>query len=150
MNQPVQRYTISTQLSLGYAEAVDAVRGALDEQGFGVLTEIDLAAALKAKLGKDLAPQIILGACRPPLAYQALQADPSVAALLPCNVVVRQLTPTSSLVEAFDPEAMLSFSTNTAIAEVAADAKRRLQAAIDALDAAHDMSRASDGQEASS
>lgn len=139
MNQPPadRTYTISTQLSLGYADAVDAVRDALSKQGFGVLTEIDLAAALKAKLGKDLPPQVILGACRPPLAYQALRADPSVAALLPCNVVVRQLGPTSTLVEAFDPQAMLSFSTSTAIDEVAADAKHRLQTAIDALHAAH-------------
>lgn len=134
---PEQAYTISTRLPLPYAEAVSAVRAALADQGFGVLTEVDLAATMKAKLDKDLPPQVILGACRPPLAYQALQADPSVAALLPCNVVVRQLDPATSLVEAFDPQAMLSFSTDSAIGEVAADAKQRLQAALQSLQAAH-------------
>ncbi len=128
-------YTLTTTLPLAYADALAAVRGALADQGFGVLTEIDLAATLKAKLGKEVAAQTILGACRPPLAYQALQADPSVAALLPCNVVVREISPTSSVVEAFDPEAMLSFSTGETIAEVAADAKQRLRAALDALPA---------------
>jgi uncharacterized protein (DUF302 family) len=133
-------YTISTRLHLGYSESLDAVRRALADQGFGILTEVDLAATIKAKLDKDLPPQVILGACRPPLAYQALQADPSVAVLLPCNVVVRQLDQTSTLVEAFDPETMLSFSASTAIEEVAADARRRLQSAIDALTAAQEPS----------
>ena len=143
MNQPTDRtYTISTQLPLAFADAVEAVRGALADQGFGILTEIDLAATMKAKLDKDLPPQVILGACRPPLAYQALQADPSVAAMLPCNVVVRQLDPVRTLVEAFDPQAMLSFSTSPAIGEVAADAQSRLQAAIDTLRRAHPTSQA--------
>lgn len=133
-------YTISATLSLAYPAAVEAVRSALADQGFGVLTEIDLAATMKAKLDKDLPPQLILGACRPPLAYQALQADPSVAALLPCNVVVRQLDAGSTLVEAFDPQAMLSFSTSPAIGAVAADARSRLQSAINALGSAHPVS----------
>ena len=100
-------YTLSTTVDRPYAETVEAVRAALSEQGFGVLSEIDLAATLKAKLDVDVAPQVILGACRPPLAYQALQADPSVATMLPCNVVVRALDDTTSVVEAFDPDAMV-------------------------------------------
>lgn len=126
-------YTIRTELTLGFAEAVEAVRSALTEQGFGVLTEIDLAGTLKTKLDVDLPPQVILGACRPPLAYRALQADPSIAAMLPCNVVVRQLAATTTLVEAFDPKAMVSFSSSAALAEVAADAEVRLRAAIGSL-----------------
>jgi uncharacterized protein (DUF302 family) len=126
-------YTLSTTLARAYAETVAAVRDALTEQGFGVLTEIDLAATLKAKLDVDLAPQIILGACRPPLAYAALQADPSVAAMLPCNVVVRSLDQTTTVVEAFDPDAMTSFSQSDAVRSVAEDAKQRLTAALDAL-----------------
>ncbi len=126
-------YTLSVTLPVAYDEAVSAVREALTEQGFGILTEIDLAATMKAKLDQDIAPQVILGACRPLLAYQAIQADPSVAAMLPCNVVVRALGDDTSRVEAFDPDAMMSFSTGEAIAEVAADAKKRLSAALDRL-----------------
>jgi uncharacterized protein (DUF302 family) len=130
-------YTLGVTLPLPYTVAVAAVREALGEQGFGVLTEIDLAATLKAKLDVDVAPQVILGACRPPLAYQALQADPSVAAMLPCNVVVRALDDSTSQVEAFDPDAMMSFSAGEAIALVAADAKQRLVAMLRSLSEQH-------------
>ncbi len=98
-----------------------------------MLTEIDLAATLKAKLDVDIAPQVILGACRPPLAYQALQADPSIGTLLPCNVVVRAVDEHTSLVEALDPDAMMSFSDSDAVRTVATDAKHRLSAALTAL-----------------
>ena len=144
---PNQSYTISTTLPLSYPDAVEAVRAALADQGFGVLTEIDLAATMQAKLGKDLSPQVILGACRPPLAYEALQADPSVAALLPCNVVVRELGAATTIVEALDPEAMLSLSASQAIGQVAADAKRRLHAAVRTLQTAHGPARPDHRQE---
>ena len=127
-------YTLSTTVQSPYEETVAAVREALSDQGFGVLTEIDLAATLQAKLGVEVAPQVILGACRPPLAYAAIQSDPSVAAMLPCNVVVRSLDHASTIVEAFDPDAMLSFSESDAIRTVAQDAKERLTAMLDALD----------------
>ena len=126
-------YTLSTTVARPYVETVEAVRSALGEQGFGVLTEIDLAATLKSKLDVDIAPQVILGACRPPLAYAAIQADPSVAAMLPCNVVVRSLDETTTVVEAFDPDAMTSFSHSDAVRSVAEDAKQRLNATLDAL-----------------
>ncbi len=126
-------YTLSTIVARPYPETVDAVRSALSEQGFGVLTEIDLAATLQAKLDVDVAPQVILGACRPPLAYQAIQADPSVAAMLPCNVVVRAVDDDSCVVEAFDPDAMTSFSGSDAVRTVAEDAKQRLVAVLAAL-----------------
>lgn len=120
-------YTLSTILDRPYNEAVEAVRAALAEQGFGVLTEIDLAATLKSKLDVDIAAQVILGACRPPLAYEAVQADPSIAAVLPCNVVVRAVSEQACIVEAFDPTAMLAFSDNAAIRSVADDASQRLR-----------------------
>jgi len=126
-------YTLSTTVERPYDETVAATRAALGDQGFGILTEIDLAATLKAKLDVDVAPQVILGACRPPLAYQALQIDPSIAAVLPCNVVVRSLGATSTLVEAFDPDAMMGMAGNDALDPVGADAKQRLTAALAAL-----------------
>jgi uncharacterized protein (DUF302 family) len=132
----VTGYTISTTVSRPFGVTVDAVRAALAEQGFGVLTEIDLAATMKAKLDVEISPQVILGACRPTLAYQALQADPSVAAVLPCNVVVRSLDAATTLVEAFDPDAMMAFSDVDAVHEVGAEAKDRLTRALAALDGA--------------
>jgi uncharacterized protein (DUF302 family) len=118
-----------------YAEAVERVRGALADQGFGILTEIDLKATLKSKLDVDVPPQIILGACRPALAYEALSVDPSIAAVLPCNVVVRAVDETTTIVEAFDPDAMMGLADNAALHTVATDAKQRLTAALAMLDA---------------
>lgn len=128
-------YTIRITTKRPYDDAVVAVREQLAEQGFGVLTEIDLKVTLKAKLDVDLEPQIILGACRPPLAYQALQAEPSIAALLPCNVVVRAEGDTT-VVEAFDPAVMTSFvaEPSDALRAVSEDARTRLAAALAALE----------------
>lgn len=103
-----------------------------------MLTEIDLKATLKAKLDVEVTPQVILGACRPQLAHQALQADPSIAALLPCNVVVRALDDTTTTVEAFDPNTMMSFAGAAGASEtlraVASDARDRLTTALAALE----------------
>jgi uncharacterized protein (DUF302 family) len=126
-------YTLTTELAQPYAAAVEAVRAALTQQGFGILTEIDLAATMKAKLDVDLPPQVILGACRPPLAYEAIQVDPSIAAVLPCNVVVRSVDEATTIVEAFDPDAMMGLAGAGALDTVAADAKQRLTAALAAL-----------------
>jgi uncharacterized protein (DUF302 family) len=126
-------YTITTTLNQPYATAVEAVRAALGDQGFGVLTEIDLKATLKDKLDVDIEPQVILGACRPPLAYEAIQAEPSIAAVLPCNVVVRTVNEHTTVVEAFDPDAMMGLADNVALHAVAADAKQRLNAAFSTL-----------------
>ncbi len=126
-------FTLSATLPRSYDDAVEAVRAALGEQGFGILTEIDLKATLKAKLDVDVAPQVILGACRPALAHEALGVDPSIAAVLPCNVVVRALDEGTTLVEAFDPDAMMGLADNAALHAVAADAKERLTAALAAL-----------------
>jgi uncharacterized protein (DUF302 family) len=125
-------YTLRTEVALPYEAAVEAARAALTEQGFGILTEIDLAATMKAKLGVDLPPEVILGACRPPLAYQAIQADPSIATVLPCNVVVRS-TQDGTVIEALDPAAMMALSDDTALEAVATDARQRLVAALATL-----------------
>lgn len=126
--------TIAIETSRGYDETVALVREQLAEAGFGVLTEIDVRATLKTKLDVDVAPQIILGACRPQLAHAALQADPSIAAMLPCNVVVRT-DGDHTVVEAFDPHAMLAMSDTVppALREVADDARTRLTGALEAV-----------------
>ena len=126
-------YALHTTLDQPYAAAVDHVRAALGEQGFGVLTEIDLQATLKAKLDVDIAPQVILGACRPPLAYAALQAEPAIGLLLPCNIVVRALDETSTAVEAVDPQMMVAMTDNPALQNVSDDATTRLRAALTSL-----------------
>lgn len=126
-------YTLAATIARPYAEVLDATRAALSDQGFGILTEIDLAATMKTKLDVELPPQVILGACRPQLAYEAIQVDPSIAAVLPCNVVVRSLDASSTIVEAFDPDAMMGLAGSGALDEVAADAKQRLLAVLAAL-----------------
>ena len=129
-------YTITTTLARPYDVAVEMVREALGEQGFGVLTEIDIKATLKTKLDVDVAPQVILGACRPALAHRALAAEPSIAAVLPCNVVVRAVDDATTVVEAFDPDAMMGLAHNDALSAVAAEARQRLTAALTSLDSA--------------
>jgi uncharacterized protein (DUF302 family) len=126
-------YGLSTTLDRPFGATVEATRSALADQGFGILTEIDLQATLKGKLGVDIEPQVILGACRPPLAYASLQAEPSIGLLLPCNVVVRSLGAERTLVEVLDPAVMEGLTGNPAIGEVAAEARTRLLAALDAL-----------------
>lgn len=126
-------YTIARTFTRPYEEVVEAVRAALAEQGFGILTEIDLKATLKAKLDVDVAPQVILGACRPALAHEALSSEPSIAAVLPCNVVVRAVDDTTTVVEAFDPDAMMGLADNPALHAVATDAKQRITSALASL-----------------
>ncbi len=127
------KYGIERTVDRPYDETVAAVRDALAEQGFGVLTEIDVRATLKTKLDVDVAPQVILGACRPPLAHQALQAEPSIGALLPCNVVVRALDESTTIVEAVDPQTMVALTDNEDLQPVADEAAARLRGALDAL-----------------
>lgn len=128
------KYTMSTTLDRPYVESVAAVRAALADQGFGILTEIDLKATMKEKLDVDVPPQVILGACRPQLAHAALLHDPSIAAVLPCNVVVRSVGDNATVVEAFDPNAMMGLAGD-ALRDVATDARQRLDAALTALTA---------------
>lgn len=131
-------YAISTTVDQPYDAVVTQVRAALDDQGFGILTEIDVKATMKAKLDADVPAQVILGACRPPLALAALQAEPSIGLLLPCNVVVRALDASTTAVEAIDPQTMVSVTGNSALQAVADDAARRLTVALDSLNDAPD------------
>jgi uncharacterized protein (DUF302 family) len=126
-------YTIAATVHRPYDETVAATRAALGDQGFGILTEIDLKATLKAKLDVDVPPQVILGACRPPLAYRAVQVEPSIATVLPCNVVVRSVDEQTTVVEAFDPDAMRKMADSPELDAVAEDARQRLTAALAAI-----------------
>lgn len=126
---------LSTTLHTGFDEAVEATRTALSEQGFGVLTEIDMQATLKAKLGEDMEEYLILGACNPPLAHRAVGVNRQIGLLLPCNVVVRR-DPTAAetvIVEAMNPDIMVEVTGEPALNPVAAEAATKLRAAIDSL-----------------
>jgi uncharacterized protein (DUF302 family) len=127
-------YALTTTVPAAYDETVAAVKEALGEQGFGVLTEIDLKATLKKKLDVDVPAQVILGACRPPLAYASLQAEPSIGLLLPCNVVVRE-SDAGTVVEAVDPQTMVALTENDELQPVADEARQRLEKALASLSA---------------
>lgn len=119
-------------LDLPFAASVEKVRAALQDQGFGVLTEIDVTATLKAKLGEQMEDYLILGACNPSLAHRALEVDRSLGLLLPCNVVLRA-TDGRTLVEIADPEMMVNLTSNPALEPIAKDARDRLTLVVTAL-----------------
>ncbi|GAA1991424.1 DUF302 domain-containing protein [Catenulispora subtropica] len=125
-------YGTAVTVDRPYAAVVEEVRAALADQGFGVLTEIDVQATLREKLGEETGPYLILGACNPPLAHRALTADPSIGLLLPCNVVVRA-DGDRTRVEALDPDVMVRFTGEPELEPVAAEAKKRLSAALEAV-----------------
>jgi uncharacterized protein (DUF302 family) len=128
-------YAISTTLHTTFEDAVERTRKALSDQGFGVLTEIDMKATLKAKLGEDMEDYLILGACNPPLAHRAVNADRQIGLLLPCNVVIRADVAAKGtvIVDAMDPQVMVQVSGEPGLRDVANDATAKLQAAIDSL-----------------
>lgn len=138
-------YGISTTVSGEFADVVEQTRQALAAEGFGVLTEIDVAATMKAKLDVDLAPYLILGACNPPLAHEALGIEPSLGLLLPCNVVVREVDG-SVVVEAIDPDAMVGATGNPDLHHIATEAGARLTRAIDSINDALSGANTSRGQ----
>ena len=123
-------YALTGETTLPLADAVARVREELKVEGFGVLTEIDVRATLKEKLDIDVEPYVILGACNPPLAHQALEAEPDLGVLLPCNVVVYERGGTTH-VSAVDAERMLSIVENDQLADVAEDVRARLAVVVD-------------------
>jgi uncharacterized protein (DUF302 family) len=125
-------YTFGTTVPMSVVEARPIVEAALKAEGFGVLTEIDVAATMKAKLGIDGPPYLILGACNPPLAHRALEAEPSAGALLPCNVVIREHGG-QTIIEAMDPAAVLGVVQSTVIEPIAREARERLLRVIASL-----------------
>jgi len=127
------KYDLSVTLGLPYEKAVDAVRAALKEQGFGVLTEIDVQATMREKLDVEMEPYVILGACNPPLAHRALEADRMIGLLLPCNVVVRADGDDRTLVQALDPAVMITVPEREELRPVADEAGKRIRAALDSL-----------------
>lgn len=127
-------YARSVTVEVGQDEAIEMTRAALAEQGFGILTEIDVQATLREKLGIERAPYLILGACNPQLAHRALEADPSVGALLPCNVVLRA-EDDRTRVEIMDPSAAMAIAEAAGLAAVADEARDRLRQVVSALEA---------------
>ena len=136
-------YALTTTVRRPFGDTLAATRTSLVDQGFGVLTEIDMQATLKDKLDVDVLPQVILGACRPPLAYAALQVEPSVGLLLPCNVVIRALDEDTTVVETLDPKVIVSLTRNDALSSVAAEVGQRLAAVLDTVTQAPADNRAS-------
>ncbi len=126
-------FGMSVHVDAPLHEALERTRTALADQGFGILTEIDVTATLKAKLDVDVPPQIILGACNAPLARQGLAIEPDLGLLLPCNVVVRTREVGQVLVSALDPELMVTVPGRPELEPIAADAKTRLQNALRAV-----------------
>jgi uncharacterized protein (DUF302 family) len=126
---------LSTTLHTSFDDAVRRTREVLAEQGFGVLTEIDVKATMKAKLGEDMEDYLILGACNPPLAHRAVNIDRQIGLLLPCNVVVRSDARASGtvLVEAMDPQVLVEVTGEAELRPVADEVATKLQAAIDSL-----------------
>jgi len=123
-------YTVSTEVSLPFEEAVERVRGLLQEAGYGVLSEIDVAAKLEEKLGIEREPYRILGACNPPLARQGLDAEPELGALLPCNVVVYEREGLVH-VAAVEPQAMLSVVGNEELDRIAGEVREDLARVVE-------------------
>ncbi len=125
-------YERSITIDMPYAEAVRHTREALAEQGFGILTEIDVQATLKEKRGLDMEPYVILGACNPDLTHQALGVERAIGVLLPCNVVVSSVD-AGSRVQILDPQMMASVTALPQLQPIADEATRRLQSVLDAL-----------------
>jgi uncharacterized protein (DUF302 family) len=130
MFQADSDYALSTVTELAFSDAVARAREELAHAGFGVLCEIDVQATLKQKLGVDREPYLILGACNPPLAHRALEAEPELGVLLPCNVVIYQRQGQTHIA-AVNAEQMLAIVDNDELAEIASEVQRRLSAVVD-------------------
>ncbi|MDA8121942.1 MAG: DUF302 domain-containing protein [Deltaproteobacteria bacterium] len=127
------KYGFGKTVDLPFDAAVEKVTGELQKEGFGVLTDIDVAATLKKKLNREMLPYRILGACNPPLAHRALEAEPSIGLLLPCNVVVRQDAEGKVHVEFMDPLAVLELVNLPEISRIAGEVRQRLERVLQVL-----------------
>ncbi len=123
-------YYFSKVIESSFDEAVSRTKEALSKSGFGILSEIDVAATLKAKIGADMPPYVILGACNPQYAHRALQAESKIGTMLPCNVIVRQDAPGKIEIAAIDPVASMQAVENAALAEIAQPVRALLQGVI--------------------
>lgn len=126
-------YTFGKTVTMPFERAIERATDALAAEGFGVLTEIDVAATLKKKLGETVPPYRILGACNPQFAHRALSAEPRIGALLPCNVVVREEGPGVVHVEFMDPEAVLGLVGRPEVVPIATEVRAKLRRALDAI-----------------
>ena len=129
----MSKYAFGKTVNMSFEQATEAVTRALAKEGFGVLTEIDVAATLKKKLGLERPPYKILGACNPQFAARALEMEPQIGALLPCNVVVRQGADGKTVVEFMDPDAVLGLVGRPEVAPIAAEVRARLERVMAAL-----------------
>ena len=127
------KYGFGKTVDMPFADAVSRVSHALHEEGFGILSDIDVAATLKKKLDKDIPPYRILGACNPPLADRAISLEPSIGLLLPCNVVVRQDDAGTVRVEFMNTDAVLQLVDNSAVTELASEVRQRLERVMAAV-----------------
>ena len=127
------KYGFGKKVDMSFDKAIERVTQELQKEGFGVLTDIDVAATLKKKLNQDMPPYRILGACNPPLAHRALTAEPSIGLLLPCNVVVRQDEAGVVYVEIMDPNAVLDLVDKPAITGLAREVRQKLERVMQAL-----------------
>lgn len=126
-------YSFGKEVDTGFDQTIENVTKALKAEGFGILTQIDVQATLKEKLGEDMAPYRILGACNPPLAHRAITAEPSIGALLPCNVIVRQVESGRVAVEIMDPNAVLQLVNKPEIKELAGSVRAKMENVLNAL-----------------
>jgi uncharacterized protein (DUF302 family) len=127
------KFGFGKPVDLGFEEAIETVTAELDKEGFGILTEIDVQATLKKKLGEDMPPYRILGACNPPLAHQAVSAVPEIGLLLPCNVLVREDDEGTVHVSFMDPGSVLGLVDNPDVVPLAEQVRAKLERVLAAL-----------------